>query len=55
MGKPHHQLEVWKRSIAFVTEIYKITAEYPPEEKFGLMSQMRRAAVSISSNACPVK
>lgn len=50
MGKPHHKLEVWKRSISFVTEIYKITTKYPSEEKFGLMSQMRRAAVSIPSN-----
>jgi four helix bundle protein len=50
MGKPHHNLEVWKRSLNFVTKIYKITAKYPNEEKFGLVSQMRRAAVSIPSN-----
>ena len=50
MGKPHHKLEVWKRSLNFVTKIYKITAKYPNEEKFGLVSQMRRAAVSIPSN-----
>ncbi len=50
MGKPHHNLEVWKRCLNFVTKIYKITAKYPNEEKFGLVSQMRRAAVSIPSN-----
>jgi four helix bundle protein len=50
MPKPHHNLEVWKRSLNFVTEIYIITGNFPPDEKFGLVSQMRRAAVSIVSN-----
>ena len=50
MGKPHHNLEVWKRSLNFVTKIYKVTAEFPADEKFSLVSQMRRAAVSIPSN-----
>ena len=50
MGKPHHNLEVWKRSLNYVTRIYKVTAQYPDAEKFGLVSQMRRAAVSIPSN-----
>jgi four helix bundle protein len=44
------ELLVWKKSIEFVTEIYEITAAFPPEEKFGLVSQIRRAAVSIPSN-----
>jgi len=35
MGKPHHNLEVWKCSLNFVTKIYKITAKYTNEEKFG--------------------
>ena len=50
MGKPHHRLDVWKRSLELVTKIYKVTALFPDEEKFGLVSQMRRAAVSIPSN-----
>jgi len=50
MGKPHHNLEVWKRALNFVTEIYKTTTGFPNDEKFGLVSQMRRAAVSIPSN-----
>jgi four helix bundle protein len=50
MAKPHHNLVVWKRSLAFVTQIYRMTALLPAEERFGLVSQMRRAAVSIPSN-----
>ena len=44
------KLEVWKESISLVTLIYKITDTFPSEEKFGLISQLRRASVSISSN-----
>jgi four helix bundle protein len=50
MAKPHHKLVVWKRSLVFVTAIYRMTAQFPPEERFGLVSQMRRAAISIPSN-----
>jgi four helix bundle protein len=50
MAKPHHKLVVWQRSLAFVTAIYRMTAQFPPDERFGLVSQMRRAAVSIPSN-----
>jgi len=50
MGKPHHRLEVWKRALAFVKRVYELTASFPNEEKFGLVSQMRRAAVSVPSN-----
>lgn len=46
----YKNLEIWKRSVAYASEIYKITASFPNEERFGLMSQMRRAAVSIPSN-----
>ncbi len=46
----HKELDVWKESIDMVTNIYRLTAEYPDSEKFGLVSQMRRAAVSIPSN-----
>lgn len=48
--KTHKDLEVWKKSIKFVTFIYKITSKFPSEEKFGLCSQLRRASVSIPSN-----
>ena len=46
----HKDLIVWKKSIEFVTEVYKITSTFPSEEKFGLVSQLRRASVSIPSN-----
>jgi len=44
------KLDVWKLSVELVKEIYKITKKYPDEEKFGLVSQLRRAAISVSSN-----
>ena len=44
------ELKVWQKAIDFSVEIYKITASFPAEEKFGLISQLRRSAVSISSN-----
>jgi four helix bundle protein len=44
------KLDVWKESIDLVKIIYKITLNFPPEEKFGLISQLRRASISISSN-----
>ena len=42
--------KVWHLSLDFVEEIYRITDSFPPEERYGLSSQMRRAAVSIVSN-----
>jgi len=48
--RPHKKLEVWKKAIEFVTKIYKITESFPSDEKFGLISQIRRSAVSIPSN-----
>ena len=46
----HKDLEVWKLSIDLVVRIYDITNSLPSEEKFGLISQMRRSAVSVPSN-----
>lgn len=43
-------LEVWQKSRELVKEIYGITSDFPADEKFGLTSQLRRAAVSVSSN-----
>src|SRR5438876_959075 len=44
------RLDVWQKSIDFAELVYKITRAFPSDERFGLTSQMRRAAVSISSN-----
>jgi four helix bundle protein len=44
------KLEVWQASINFAKIVYEITNNFPNEEKFGLTSQIRRAAISISSN-----
>jgi len=44
------KLEVWQDARALVKEIYKISAALPSHEKYGLFSQMQRAAVSIASN-----
>ena len=46
----YKDLIVWQKSIVLVKLIYHLTADFPNEEKFGIISQMRRAAVSIPSN-----
>lgn len=46
----HKDLAVWQLAMNFVVEIYEITSQYPDEEKYGLVSQIRRSAVSIPSN-----
>ena len=48
--KTHHDLDVWKKSITLVTEIYKVTETFPQTEVYGLTNQIRRCAVSIPSN-----
>jgi four helix bundle protein len=48
--KSFKQLQVWQRSMELVKEIYQLTAGLPPEEKYGLTSQIRRCAISIPSN-----
>lgn len=44
------ELKVWQKAVDFAVKVYFITKSYPNEEKFGLVSQMRRAGVSIPSN-----
>jgi four helix bundle protein len=44
------QLKVWQKSMDMVEEVYKVTLKIPQEEKYGLISQLRRAAVSVPSN-----
>jgi four helix bundle protein len=48
--KTHKDLDVWRKSVALVENIYALTGSFPKEEIYGLTNQMRRAAVSIPSN-----
>jgi len=50
MIESYRDLEVWRLAIAVVKDIYCLTKKFPAEEIYGLTSQMRRAAVSITSN-----
>jgi four helix bundle protein len=44
------ELKIWQRSIDLAEMVYKITNDFPKEEKYGLVSQLRRCAVSVPSN-----
>ena len=48
--RPHEKLDLWKKAIEFVIAVYKVTEGFPRDERFGLTSQLRRAAVSIVAN-----
>ena len=48
--KTHRDLNVWKESIQFVSNIYTITKIFPKTEIFGIVNQLRRASVSVPSN-----
>jgi four helix bundle protein len=47
----YRDLEIWKKGIELVKSIYKLTEKFPKQETYGLISQMRRSAISIPSNA----
>jgi four helix bundle protein len=46
----HKDLDLWKDSIQFVLDVYNTTSHFPKEELFGLVSQLRRASVSVPAN-----
>ena len=48
--RPHEKLDVWKMSVEMVTKVYQFTKGFPADERFGLTSQIRRAAVSVPAN-----
>ncbi|MDB4544837.1 four helix bundle protein, partial [Akkermansiaceae bacterium] len=48
--KDYRKLKVWEKAHHFVLSLYEVTRTFPSDEKFGLTSQLRRAAVSIPSN-----
>jgi four helix bundle protein len=41
---------VWQKAVEYAARVYEVTREFPDDERFGLISQMRRASVSVSSN-----
>ena len=46
----YRDLETWQVAIVFVIRIYELTKQFPPDERYGLTAQLRRAAVAIPSN-----
>jgi len=48
--RKHQELRVWQQSMDLVEQIYSITKTFPDDERYGLISQMRRCAVSVPSN-----
>jgi four helix bundle protein len=50
MGKSYQDLVAWQKAMDLVAEIYRLTRDFPKEEVYGLVSQLRRAAVSVPSN-----
>ncbi len=48
--KSYKDLLVWQKGMTLVKDIYRLTSGFPQDERFGLMSQLRRAAVSVPSN-----
>ena len=48
--RPHERLQVWRDAMSLVEETYRTTAAFPDSERFGLTSQIRRAAISVPSN-----
>ena len=47
---PFEKLAVWQKAIEYADFVYKVTKEFPADERFGLTSQLRRSAVSVSAN-----
>jgi len=48
--RPHHNLKVWRDAMVLVRRVYELSAGFPKDERFGLIAQMRRCAVSVPSN-----
>ena len=48
--KSYQDLEVWKKSMELAEMVYRASTQFPPEERFGITGQVRRAAVSVAAN-----
>jgi four helix bundle protein len=48
--KSYRELDVWKKAMDLVVAVYELTSEFPDQERYGLTSQMQRAAVSVPAN-----
>lgn len=48
--KSHKDLDVWRLSVDLATDVYAVTKSFPKEEQYGMVTQMRRSAISIASN-----
>ena len=46
----YRELKIWQRSMDFVVKVYEVTASFPKEERYGLISQLRSCSISIPSN-----
>lgn len=50
MMESYKELEVWQKAIVLATDVYKLTASFPREERYGLTSQVQRSGVSVPAN-----
>lgn len=50
MAKTYENLQIWNKAVDLASDIYQITKTFPKDEMFGIISQLRRAAISISAN-----
>ena len=50
MNHNFRELKIWKESMGLVKEIYRLTSQFPSDEKHGLISQMNRCSISVPSN-----
>jgi len=50
MFRAYRDLDVWQKAMRLVTQVYAVTEDFPRQEQFGLISQIRRSAVSVPSN-----
>jgi four helix bundle protein len=50
VARSHRELIVWQRALELIEEVYRISGQLPPKETYGIMTQVRRAAVSVAAN-----